>query len=194
MTQHHIYDTASEVKLIASDLWSVTNCFGPETFDHFSKLHVNHNETWTRPPDCLEFRLQLVADSPTSNRLKQMSIDMLPEIERIVGYQLVPAESKVWLDLSGWHCPYHVDDPLLFVTYQMFLWSHGEVYGTEFCYGDTPKDFSDPRTFGEFDRVSMPFTPNTGYINLNNNKIHHAKNMTGTRLSACVQYRRKVKA
>ena len=67
MTQHHIYDTASEVKLIASDLWSVTNCFGPETFDHFGKLHVSHNETWTRPPDCLEFRLQLLADSPTNN-------------------------------------------------------------------------------------------------------------------------------
>ena len=179
MAQHEIYDTACEVNSVADNLWSVKNCFGTETFDHFGKLHLNHDETWHRHQDCLEYRLQLTPESPTMLKMQELSQAMMPAIENIVGYELIPSECKVWLDLSAWHCPYHADAPLLFVTYQVYFWSHGDVYGTEFCHGDS--------------RTHMEFVPNTGYINLNQDqKVHHSKNMTGTRLSACWQYIRKV--
>jgi hypothetical protein len=104
---------------------------------------------------------------------------IMPELERITGIALMPAECKMWLDLSGWHCPYHNDADLLVVTYQVYLWTHGDVHGTEFTH-------SNPRT-------RIDFVPNTGYINLNTDcKEHHVDTITGTRLSACWQYRAKV--
>jgi len=179
MAQHQIYDTLSEVNSVADNLWSVTNCFDTETFKHFSNLHLSHDETWHRHEDCLEYRLQLTPESPTMVKMRELSRAMMPKIANIVGHALVPAECKVWLDLSDWHCPYHADAPLLFVTYQVYFWSHGVVHGTEFCH-------TEPRT-------DIKFVPNTGYINLNQDlKVHHSDRMTGTRLSACWQYIRKM--
>jgi hypothetical protein len=179
MTIHHIYDTASEVTSVASNLWSVKNCFGEDTFQQLASTHLNHNDSWHRHPDCLEYRLQLTPDSPTLQQLQGMAPTIMSELEKITGVTLMPAECKMWLDLSGWHCPYHSDAGLLVVTYQVYLWTHGDVHGTEFTH-------SDPRT--RFD-----FVPNTGYINLNTDcKEHHADTITGTRLSACWQFRAKV--
>jgi hypothetical protein len=178
MALHQIYDTTAEVDQVADRLWSVKNCFGNETFKQLSNTHLNYVDIWHRHPDCLEFRLQLTPDSPTLSTLNEMSHKMLPALETITEQSLMPAECKMWLDLSNWHCPYHSDAELLVVTYQVYLWTHGTVHGTEFCH-------SDPRT-------RLDFLPNTGYINLNTDlKQHHADTITGTRLSACFQYRRK---
>ena len=179
MTIHRIYDTDCEVVPVADRLWSVANCFGADTFQALSTTHLNHEDSWHRHPDCLEYRLQLTPESPTLKRLQDMAPVIMPELEKITGMSLMPAECKMWLDLSGWHCPYHSDAELLVVTYQVYLWTHGDVHGTEFTH-------SNPRT--RFD-----FAPNTGYINLNTDrKEHHADVITGTRLSACWQFRAKV--
>ena len=179
MTIHHIYDTDSEVTTVANNLWSVKNCFAEDTFRQLASTHLNHADSWHRHADCLEYRLQLTPDSPTLQQLQGMAPDIMPELERITGIKLMPAECKMWLDLSGWHCPYHNDAELLAVTYQVYLWTHGDVHGTEFTH-------STPRT-------RIDFVPNTGYINLNSDrKEHHVDTITGTRLSACWQFRAKV--
>lgn len=179
MITHRIYDTNSEVASVASQLWSVKNCFSQHTFQQLATTHLNHEDYWHRHPDCLQYRLQLTPASATLQQLQSMAPKIMPALEQITGIKLVPAESKMWLDLSGWHCPYHSDADLLIVTYQVYLWTHGDVHGTEFTH-------SDPHT--QFD-----FVPNTGYINLNTDgKQHHTANITGTRLSACWQYRAKV--
>ncbi len=181
MTQHRIYDTDCEVTAIADRLWQVENCFGKDTFAELSSTHLNHVDAWHRHPDCLEYRLQLTPDSPTTQKLRDMAPQLLPEIERITGLSLMPADCKMWLDISNWHCPYHSDAELLAVTYQVYLWTHGDVHGTEFMHSTPP--------------TKMAFVPNTGYINLNTDlKQHHVDTITGTRLSVCWQFRRKVEA
>lgn len=179
MPMYQIYDTNSEVVPVASQLWSVANCFGKETFQELSTTHLNHVDTWHRHPDCLDYRLQLTPDSPMLHKIQSMAPKIMLELEKITGMSLIPLGCKMWLDLSGWHCPYHSDAGLIAVTYQVYLWTHGDVHGTEFTH-------STPRT--QFD-----FVPNTGYINLNtDHKEHHVHNITGTRLSACWQFRAKV--
>lgn len=174
-----IYDCPTTVTPVASQLWRVENCFGEETFRDLSTTHLNHKDSWHRHPDCLEYRLQLTPESPTLKMLQDMAPKILPAMESITGESLMPAECKMWLDLSNWHCPYHSDADLLVVTYQVYLWTHGDVHGTEFMHSTPP--------------VKLDFEPNTGYINLNSDlKQHHADTITGTRLSACWQFRRKV--
>jgi hypothetical protein len=101
-------------------------------------------------------------------------------MEEIVGRKLAPAESKVWLDLPYFHCPYHSDAGLLVATYQVYLWQYGgNVTGTGFCHVEP--------------EVIIPFKENTGYINLNEDlKIHHANRTEGVRLSCAFQWRAKV--
>lgn len=197
MATYHIYDTDSTVQPLADHLWQVQNCFGPETFERLSRAHTNYEDTWHRHPDCLEYRLQLTPSSPTLQLMNNMSEKIARALEPLTGEKLDRAEAKLWLDLSGWHCPYHADDPLLIVTYQVFLWQHGDVHGTEFVYGP-PVDRSEwhqHRNFLNHKRVKTTFLPNTGYINYNlDTKIHHCTNITGTRLSAAWQFRRKVEA
>ena len=179
MTTLKIYDTLSTVSPSAPGLWRVEQCFGQDTFEKLSTTHLNHVDSWHRHPDCLEYRLQLTPESPMLQRLKAMAPDILPAMEQITGEQLMPADCKMWLDLSNWHCPYHADADLLVVTYQVYLWTHGDVHGTEFMHSDPPS--------------LMPFVANTGYINHNtDHKVHHVDTITGTRLSACWQFRRKV--
>lgn len=195
MTMYKIYDADSEVTPLAEQLWCVTNCFGPDIFHKLSQTHTNYQDRWHRHHDCLEYRLQLTPDSPTLLTMSAIGDAMLPAIEGITGQTLARAECKMWLDLSGWHCPYHEDDPLLIVTYQVFLWQHGDIQGTEFLYGPRiPREsWHDARSRSNHRRVGTTFVPNTGYINLNtDNKLHHCANITGTRLSAAWQFRRKV--
>jgi len=70
------------------------------------------------------------------------------------------------------------------VTYQVYLWGYGgSVYGTAFC--ELPTATID----NPGNEIEMPFEPNTGYINLNiDQKVHHARNCDGIRLSACFQW------
>lgn len=195
MITTEIYDAPCQIRPLAHQLWSVENCFASDTFDALSRAHTNYQDTWHRHPDCLEYRLQLTPDSPTLLTMSAIGDAMLPAIEKITGQQLARAECKMWLDLSGWHCPYHEDDPLLIVTYQVFLWQHGDIHGTEFLYGPRiPREsWHDHKLFNQHQRVGTKFAPNTGYINLNtDNKLHHCANITGTRLSAAWQFRRKV--
>jgi hypothetical protein len=42
MTIHRIYDADAEVQPVASQLWSVKNCFGEKTFQELSTTHLNH--------------------------------------------------------------------------------------------------------------------------------------------------------
>lgn len=121
MTTHHIYDSDAEVQSVANQLWRVENCFGEETFRELSTTHLNHQDSWHRHPDCLEYRLQLTPDSPMLQKLRDMAPKILPELEKITGLELMPADCKMWLDLSNWHCPYHSDAGLLAVTYQVYL-------------------------------------------------------------------------
>ena len=195
MSLHHIYDSNAQVEPLADNLWSVSNCFGPETFERLSRAHTSYEDTWHRHSDCLEYRLQLAPQSPTLLAMTEIGNAMLPQIEQITGVELARAECKLWLDLSGWHCPYHYDDPMLVVTYQVFLWQHGDVHGTEFVYGpEVPKDqWHNHKLFENHTKVATKFTPNTGYINRNTDlKIHYCPNISGTRLSAAWQFRRKV--
>lgn len=174
-----LYDTECDVETRASGLWTVKNCFGEEIFTKLSTTHLNQIDTWRRHVNCLEYRLQLTPGSPAMDDLNEIGSAITPEIEKITNHSLLFAESKMWLDLSGWHCPYHADAEQLLVTYQVYLWCHGDVYGTEFCHGKSP--------------IPLKFKANTGYINLNcDQKIHHSKTITGSRLSCCFQYIRKV--
>lgn len=177
--QIKLYDTNSEVNVVAPRLWTVDNCFGEDTFKELSTTHLNYIDTWHRHPDCLEYRIQLTPDSPMMAKLKEIGQSVKPAIEQVTERSLDFAESKMWLDLSDWHCPYHADASLLLVTYQVYLWYHGDIHGTEFCHQEPP--------------IALDFKPNTGYINLNeDSKIHHVKRITGTRLSCCFQYIAKV--
>jgi hypothetical protein len=179
MTAHRIYDTDADVQIVANQLWSVKNCFSKETFDELASTHLNRDDSWHRHQDCLEYRLQLTPESPMLKKLQDMLPVIQTELEKITGLELLPADCKMWLDLSNWHCPVHCDDQLLTVTYQVYLWAHGDVHGTAFVH-------SDPHT-------QLDFVPNTGYINLNTDtKLHHVPRITGTRLSACWQFRSKV--
>lgn len=171
-----LYDVESEVTPIAPKLWSVKNCFDKDTFTKLSTVHLNYVDKWHRHHDCLEYRLQLTPESPTMDKLNEIAREIKPAIEQIVGRSLEIAQTKMWLDLSDWHCPYHSDAELLLVTYQVYLWCHGDVHGTEFCHIDPV--------------ISLKFEANNGYISLNDDlKIHHANRITGTRLSCCFQYR-----
>lgn len=195
MAIYHLYDSDAKVELLADNLWSVSDCFGPETFEKLSRAHTNYEDTWHRHPDCLEYRMQLTPHSPTLTVMNNIGDAMLPVLEKITGQPLSRAESKLWLDLSGWHCPYHEDDPLLVLTYQVFLWHHGDIHGTEFLYGPriARETWHEHRLFAQHRRVGTEFVPNSGYINLNtDNKLHHCETITGTRLSAAWQFRRKV--
>lgn len=179
MAQYKIYDTLAEVTPVASQLWSVKNCFSDQVFQELSTTHLNYIDTWHRHPDCLEYRLQLTPESPTLQKLRSMADVIRSAMEQITDQELMPADCKMWLDLSNWHCPYHSDANLLVVTYQVYLWTHGDVHGTEFTHSSPP--------------TKLDFVPNTGYINLNSDlKEHHVDTITGTRLSACWQFRRKV--
>ena len=82
MTIHHIYDTASEVTSVASNLWSVKDCFAEDTFQQLATTHLNHVDAWHRHADCLEYRLQLTPESPTLKRLQDMAPKIMPELEK----------------------------------------------------------------------------------------------------------------
>jgi hypothetical protein len=102
-------------------------------------------------------------------------------MEKIVGQSLLVADSKVWLDLPDFHCSKHTDAELLLVTYQVYLWKHGDnIPGTTFCHVDP--------------EILIPFEANTGYINLNTDKKPHwaLPRSGGGRLSVCFQWRSKV--
>jgi len=180
MTKHKIYNSEAEVRPAAPNLWSVGNCFDDDTFKWLSQLYLGYDEKWNRNQDCLEYRLQLTQDSKSFDLMTQMCKDMTPQIEEIVGRRLDHVGSKAWLDLPYFHCPYHPDAGLLLVTYQVYLWNYGgHVPGTTFCHVEP--------------EVSIPFVPNTGYINLNEDlKIHHVNRIEGIRLSCCFQWRAKV--
>lgn len=180
MTKYKIYNSEAEVRPAAPNLWSVSNCFDEHTFNWLSNMYLDHDEIWHRHRDCLEYRLQIAPDSKSFDSMTRLCNDMTGRMEEIVGLSLAPAESKVWLDLPYFHCPYHPDAELLVVTYQVYLWSYGgHVPGTTFCHTEPP--------------TTVPFLPNTGYINLNKDlKVHHVDRTEGVRLSCCFQWRAKV--
>lgn len=181
MTIHKIYNSDAEVAPTrAPNLWSVSNCFDPTTYEWLSKLYLDHDELWHRHQDCLEYRIQLEPRSKSFNRMNSLCAEMTGEMEKITGRKLAPAESKVWIDLPYFHCPYHSDAGLLLVTYQVYLWQYGgHVPGTTFCHVDPS--------------IEVPFQANAGYINLNEDlKVHHVPRSEGIRLSACFQWRAEV--
>jgi hypothetical protein len=185
MTTHRIHGSDAQVVPAAfPNLWQVSNCFDSETFEWLKNLPLAHNERWHRDQDCLEYRLQLTTDSESHAKLRDLSASMTGAMEQIVGRSLRPTMNKVWLDLPYFHCPYHADADLLMVTYQVYLWGYGgSVYGTAFC--ELPTATID----NPGQEIEMPFEPNTGYINLNiDQKVHHARNCDGIRLSACFQW------
>jgi hypothetical protein len=78
MTVHRIHSSNAEVVPAAyPNLWRVTNCFDPETFDWLKNLPLAHNERWHRDHDCLEYRLQLTTDSESTARINQTAMDMV---------------------------------------------------------------------------------------------------------------------
>ena len=181
MTNHIIYKSDAEVRPVAPNLWAVSNCFDQSTFDWLSQLHLAYDESWHRHQDCLEYRIQLTPESKSYKPLLQIHKEMTESMEQIVNQPLEPVMTKVWLDLPNFHCPVHCDADLLLVTYQVYLWEHGaNVPGTTFSHV-TPN-------------VTIPFAPNTGYINLNTDqKIHFAMpHSDGGRLSVCFQWRPKM--
>jgi len=190
MTIHRIYGSDAEVVPAAyPNLWRVTNCFDSPTFAWMSQAFLNHHNQWTRPQDCLEYRLQLTPDSQTQRRAFDCWDGLTTAMKQITGIpDLVPAENKFWVDLPYFRCDYHPDSERLIVTYQVYLWGYGEfVPGTSFC------ESSDATQFNPGNQIEIPFVPNTGYINLNiDQKIHHVQTANGVRLSACWQWTRKV--
>jgi len=180
MNKIKIYNSEAEVRPAASNLWYVSNCFDESTFKWLSQLFLDYDELWHRHQDCLEYRIQLAPESKSFKGINDLCFDMTERMEEVVGKKLAPAESKVWMDLPYFHCPYHSDAGLLLVTYHVYLWQYGgNVPGTTFCHTEP--------------EVTIPFKANSGYINLNEDlKIHHANRSEGVRLSACFQWRAKV--
>jgi len=166
---------------VAPNLWTVSNCFDQSTLDWLSQLHLAHNEIWSRPQDCLEYRLELSSESKSHGAIQNLHNNLTESIEKIVGQPLTTVDTKVWLDLPDFHCPRHVDAELLLITYQVYLWRHGDtVPGTTFTH--------------VYPHVVVPFEPNTGYINLNTDrKIHFALPRSGGgRSSICFQWQAKM--
>jgi hypothetical protein len=190
MTTYRIHGSDAEVEPAAfPNLWRVTNCFDSPTFGWLSQAFLNQQNQWTRPQDCLEYRLQLTPESQTQRRIYGLWEDLTTAMQEITGIkELLPVTSKVWLDLPYFHCPYHPDSDFLLVTYQVYLWGYGgDIPGTSFC------ESSDATQFNPGNQIEIPFVPNTGYINLNTDqKVHHVKRSNGMRLSACWQWRTKV--
>jgi len=178
MTNYTIYNSEAEVTPVAHNLWAVSNCFDQSTFDWLSRLHLSNDAFWNRHKDCLEYRLEMTPTSPAFDKVSEIGVGMTKNMEKIVGHELTTAGTKVWLDVSDFHCPAHHDAELLLVTYQVYLWCWGGyVPGTTFSHVDPA--------------VTIPFGPNTGYINLNvDQKMHQAlPRSDGSRLSVCFQWR-----
>ena len=179
-----LYD--SEARIVPAwydNLWHVYNCFHTHTLEWLSKRLLSENENWHRNHECLEHRLQLAPDSASSKRLHNMCVKITESIEKVVDRPLSPIGTKLWLDLPGFQCPYHADSDMILVTYQVYLWGHGGgVPGTSFCQTPAIRQ-------GQSPEIEIPFEPNTGYINLNiDQKVHHARNCDGIRLSVCFQW------
>jgi hypothetical protein len=167
------------------NLWRVTNCFSTETFEWMSQAVLNQNNQWYRPTDCLSFRLQLTLESETYHRASLLRDNLTDLMKKITGMQeLKIVLNRFWLDLPSFKCLPHSDSDFLAVTYQVYLWGHGNVPGTVFC------ESSDATEDNLGNQIEIPFVPNTGYINLNTDqKVHYAKTTEVPRLSACWQWR-----
>lgn len=180
--QVHIYDQAANVESVAPNLWAITDVFSQTEMDFLRGLNMwqpgfERNETWIHDDSCTSCRLLLAKNSASFGHVQNMGEPMRSALSTICGTELRFSTSKVWLDIGGSNFVAHVDDPNICVTMQVYVWSYGSVSGTRFLHVDPA--------------IQFPFTPNTGYINLNSDlKRHDVPESSGTRLSVAWHYAR----
>jgi hypothetical protein len=174
-----IYDTLSDLELVAPNLWTADQCFDEKTFEWLSGIVETEGNEFVAVG--LKKRLQLKCNTHDQARLSEIGIAQIPAMEKIAGSRLNFIESKFWLDLPQFGCQVHSDAPDLYVNYQVYIHTSPgadvECVGAEFLHVDPP--------------YRVEFKPNHGYINVNLDlKPHWVYGGHGTRTSVMFQYAR----
>ena len=175
----NLYDNLCDISLVAPNLYTVDQCFGPSTFSWLCGItETSCNEFFLGD---LKKRLQLKANCHDQARLNQIGCDQISALEQLTGLRLHFVEAKFWLDLPQFGCQVHSDAPDLLVNYQIYIHTSPgvdiECVGAEFLHVKPP--------------VQVQFKPNHGYINVNTDlKPHWVNGGHGTRTSVMFQYAR----
>jgi hypothetical protein len=174
--QVKIYDEISLVESVAPNCWEIDQCFSPDTLKWLQDIVVNDGNEFevTRP----HHRLWLKPGTDY-NRLQQIGLDIIPELNKLTGKDLNLMIVKYWLDLPNFGCQPHSDSLDIVVTYQVYVDVHSgsdqPCHGVEFMHVDPAYEIA--------------IKPNHGYINLNvDSKLHQVIRGSGTRTSVVFQY------
>lgn len=176
-----IYDNDSQISVIAPNLYHVENIFSEATFKNLQGLNGGQvgnerPENWAHDHTCLPYRFILAENSPSFSLTQEMGQAMQKPLSKLVKNKLTFMLAKTWLDISGFHCAHHHDDPSIVLTMQVYLWGHGETYGTHFYHVEP--------------HVEIPWKLNCGYINHNIDlKDHWSPPGAGSRLTIAWQYK-----
>jgi hypothetical protein len=192
-----LYDNESLVTSIGSTLLQVENCFSETILQRMNDIiNGQHNEFFV--PGC-RYRLQLKSESPDQKILNEIGRSMVDVLSNLSNIDLKFLESKYWIDLPLFASDKHADSEFLAVNFQIYIgsalyersidpviptdirdwisspWSHTMARGAKFYHVDPPYE--------------IPFKPNTGYININNDqKIHDVSFSADCRQSVMFQY------
>jgi hypothetical protein len=175
--QVKVYDALSNVSEVAPNLWVVNRCVDSKTFEWMFNIYneLGNEFVVTRP----DKRLLLKENCNDYQRLRQIGVDQVEGLSKITGMNLSFMDVKFWLDMPSFGCQVHGDSKDIVTTYQVYIHTVGDpkmpCHGAEFLHVDPS--------------VEIPFTPNTGYINLNtDSKPHKVYGGNGIRISIAFQY------
>jgi len=177
--QVKIYDTLSDVDLLAPNTWAVDRAFSSDTLTWMQEIWVNEENEFqvVRP-----HRRLLLKHGDDHQRLQQIGLDMIPSLSQLTGIDLNLMIVKYWLDLPGFGCQIHHDSSDIIVSFQIYINTVSQsddypCHGVEFLHMEKPYE--------------IDLRPNHGYINLNTDlKLHQLIPGMGTRTSVMFQYNR----
>ena len=179
MQQVKIYDTISDVNLLATNTWIVDQAFSSDTLGWMQEIWVNEENEFqvVRP-----HRRLLLKPSADYRLLQQIGLDMVPSLSQLVGIDLNFMIAKYWLDLPGFGCQIHHDSPEIIVSFQIYV-NAIDQSGDQPCHGVEFLHMGEP--------YEVDIRPNHGYINLNTDlKLHRVLPGASTRTSVMFQYNR----
>lgn len=157
----------------------------PQVFDitTYRKVRRCYRETQTGWQCLYPNRLMSLPNNPDYADLRLIALDIAPAVSEIVGFNVIPLNQEIFIDLPGHQLSWHFDNNNYKVLLQVYcgdLPQHN--MGTQWYIGPKNKDLLSKYGTDQvvdvsgLDITETPYAPNAGYINDNTQKKAHGTN------------------
>jgi hypothetical protein len=150
-----------KIEKLADGLWSVGQVFDWDDFEYIKSSILDSPDTSWNPVAYNNIRFELKwEDEGLGDELFSSTPQIIPVISKLVENDTKLKNLAIWKDTIGFTFPYHIDEYGNYDCHlQVYIHSASTDVGTDFFLNDG--------------KISLPFIPNTAYINTVRSNIPH---------------------